>query len=102
MARAQGSMAGWAGRTGRVLALALLLALGAGPGDAVASRVARALQTPPVPQLPRVRCIPPPPAQKPSAGKPFVAKPSGEELLLFRLESRLLERLGQGWGIDDR
>ena len=102
MARAQGSMAGWAGRTGRVLALALLLALGAGPGDAVASRVARALQTPPVPQLPRVRCIPQPPAQKPSAGKPFVAKPSGEELLLFRLESRLLERLGQGWGIDDR
>ncbi|MBR6468286.1 MAG: ankyrin repeat domain-containing protein [Desulfovibrio sp.] len=102
MARAQGFMAGWAGRAGRVLALALLLALGVAPGDVATSRAARAHQTPPVPQLPRVRHIPQPPAQKPSAVKPFVAKPSGEELLLFRLESRLLERLGQGWGIDDR
>ena len=40
--------------------------------------------------------------QMPPRTAPFVAKPSGEELLLSRLESRLLERLGRGWSIDDR
>ena len=110
MASAQGAKAGRAagraagivaGRAGRALALSLLLALGAGPLDAVD---ARSVKVPPAPQLPRVRHVPQPPhpAHRPSAAQPPVARPSGEELLLYRLESRLLERLGRGWGIDDR